>query len=112
MTEKLKNILIIKPSALGDIATVLPALAALRKGFPDAKISWLVRPEFAPLIQNHPYLDEVIIFDRKKLSNWWYNPKSFKRFSELVKTLREKKFDTVFDFQGLLRTASLGWLSG
>ena len=51
MEKNPKNILIIKPSSLGDIVLALPALSALRKGFPDAKISWLIRPEFAPLLK-------------------------------------------------------------
>ena len=63
MSNELKNILIMKPSALGDIVLALPALLALRKSFPKAKISWLVRPEFAPLLENHPSLDEQFSAD-------------------------------------------------
>ena len=70
----LKNILIIKPSSLGDIVMALPALSALRKNFPDAKISWFIRPEFAPLLKNHPHLTETILFDRKFLGQAWFNP--------------------------------------
>ncbi|MBN2312904.1 MAG: glycosyltransferase family 9 protein [Sedimentisphaerales bacterium] len=108
----LKNILITKPSSLGDIVLVLPALTALHKSFPDAKISWLVRPEFAPLLENHPHLTEIIPFDRKLLGKAWYHCGAFGALIKLVKHLRQERFDAVFDFQGLLRTASLGWLSG
>ncbi len=110
MDKTFRKILIIKPSALGDIVLALPALSALRKSFPDAKISWLVRPEYAPLIENHKYLDEVIIFDRKRLGKWWYQRESFKLLCELVAKIRSEKFDVVFDFQGLLRSALFGWL--
>ncbi|MHC4172328.1 MAG: glycosyltransferase family 9 protein [Planctomycetota bacterium] len=64
MSKSFKNILIITPSSLGDIVLALPALTALRKSFPDARISWLVRPEFAQLLENHPHLTEIIPFDR------------------------------------------------
>lgn len=111
MSDSLKNILIIKPSSLGDIVLALPALTALRKSFPDARISWLIRPEFAPLLQNHPHLDEIIIFDRKHLGKAWFHPGATRSLLYLIKRLRRAEFDAVIDFQGLFRTASLAWLS-
>ncbi|MDD5328180.1 MAG: glycosyltransferase family 9 protein [Phycisphaerae bacterium] len=107
-----KNILLIKPSALGDIVLALPALSALRKSFPKAKISWLVRPEFAPLLKNHPYLDEIIVFDRKFLGKAWYHPRAFASLVSLIYRLNRSKFDIVIDLQGLFRTAIFAWLSG
>ncbi|MBN2590829.1 MAG: lipopolysaccharide heptosyltransferase II [Sedimentisphaerales bacterium] len=101
-----------KPSALGDIVLALPALASLRKSFPNAKISWLVKPEFASLLENHPYLDEIIIFDRKHLSKALSNTKAFGSLHSLIAQLRQEKFDAIFDFQGLFRTAFMSWLSG
>lgn len=112
MSRGFKNILIIKPSSLGDIVLALPALSALRKSFPDAKISWLVRPEFAPLLENHPHLTETIPFDRRFLGKAWHNPRAFVSLLSLIRRLRRSKFDAVIDLQGLFRTASLGWLTG
>src|SRR4030042_3551163 len=112
MATKFEKILIIKPSALGDIVLALPALSALRKDFPDATISWLVRPEFAQLLENHPHLNEIIPFNRKLLGKAWYHPKAFAALIKLIRKLRHSKFDVVFDFQGLFRTACLSWLSG
>jgi len=112
MSERFKNILITKPSSLGDIVLALPALRALRLSFPEAKISWLVRPEFAPLLENHPHLDEIITFDRKLLGKAWFHPRAFGALMSLISKLRQSKFDVIFDFQGLFRTASLAWLSG
>ncbi|MFC1792494.1 glycosyltransferase family 9 protein [Planctomycetota bacterium] len=112
MPEPFKNILITKPSSLGDIVLALPALRALRMSFPEAKISWLIRPEFAQLIENHPHLDEIITFDRKLLGKAWFHPSAFGALLSLIRKLRRSKYDVVFDFQGLFRTASLAWLSG
>lgn len=112
MGESLKNILIIKPSSLGDIVLALPALAALRRSFPGAKISWLIRPEFAGLIESHPDLTDTIIFDRKLLGKAWYNLHAFASLVSLVRRLRTAGFDAVVDLQGLFRTAVLGWLTG
>ena len=112
MAADLKNILIIKPSSLGDIVLSLPALSALRRNFPDARISWFVRPEFAPILQNHPHITEIIHFDRKFLAQAWFNPRALASLVSLIRRLRRSKFDAVFDFQGLFRTASLAWLAG
>ena len=112
MPATLENILIIKPSSLGDIVLALPALTALRKAFPDAKISWLIRPDFAPLLQNHPHLNVVSIFDRKLLGKAWFHPHAFASLLSLIRRFRRSKFDAVIDLQGLFRTASLAWLTG
>jgi len=112
MSDTYKKILIIKPSALGDIVMAMPAYEAIRKSFPEAKISWLVRPEFAPLLELLPSLDEIIIFDRKLLTKWWCNYKSFTALTDLIRKLKRSKFDVVVDFQGLFRTGILTWLTG
>jgi len=112
MPECFKSILIAKPSSLGDIVLALPALRALRMSFPEAKISWLIRPEFAELIESHPHLSEIITFDRKLLGKAWFHPGAFGALMSLIWKLRRSNFDVIFDFQGLFRTASLAWLSG
>ena len=101
-----------KPSSLGDIILALPALTALHNNFPDARISWLIRPEFAPLLAHHPHLTEIIPFDRMYLGKAWFHPRALASLVSLVCRLRRSRFDAVFDFQGLFRTASLSWLSG
>lgn len=106
------KILIIKPSALGDIALTLPVLASLRASFPDAHITWFIRPEFAPLLENIPGLDDVIIFRRKHLGKWWCNPRQFAALMRLFAELRKGRFDLVIDLQGLFRTAFFAWLTG
>ena len=62
------NILIIKLSAIGDVIHTLPSLAALRQLYPDAHITWVVEEAAAILIKNHPYLDAVLISQRKRWS--------------------------------------------
>ena len=112
MPDSLKNILIIKPSSLGDIVLALPALTTLRNSFPNAKISWLIRSEFAPLLKNHPHLTETILFERNLLAKAWYKPHAFAKLWSLIQRLRNEKFDIVIDLQGLFRTAVLAMLSG
>lgn len=107
-----RNILIIKPSAMGDIAHALPAMASLRASFPQAKISWLVRPAFAPLLECVSGIDELLLFDRKLLSGWWYHPSAFGALLRFIEDLRQRHFDLVLDLQGLFRTAFFAYRSG
>jgi len=112
MSDPWTNILLIKPSSLGDIVMALPALSALRRSFPNARISWLVRPVFAPLIEGHPHFDEIILFDRRRLGKAWRHPGAFGALITLIRELRQHQFDAVVDLQGLFRSGALAWLSG
>ena len=106
-----QNILIIKPSSLGDVVHALPVLGVLRKRFPDAEITWLIRREFAPLLSCVQGLDATLLFERQLLGRW-YRPSGFAALRDLIGRLRRGHFDLALDLQGLLRTALLGWLSG
>lgn len=53
-------ILLVRTSALGDVVHALPVLAALRRGFPRARIGWAVDEDFAPLLAGHGLLDELL----------------------------------------------------
>jgi lipopolysaccharide heptosyltransferase I len=107
MSQVPKRILIIKPSSLGDIVLALPALSALHDSFPEAEISWLVHSDFAPFLEGHPYLKQLILFHRRKMAHAWYSPSAFNYARQLCRELKNNDFDCVFDFQGLLRTALL-----
>lgn len=106
------RILLIKPSSLGDIVHALPVLAALRRRCPDAHIAWLVSTSFAPLLDGHPLLDEVIRFDRRRFGAMWWNPAAFVAFWRFVAQIRRRRFDVVIDLQGLIRSGLIAWFSG
>ena len=48
----------------GDAVMTTPALAAVREGFPDARIVLLARPLVAELFRHHPDVDEVMVYER------------------------------------------------
>ena len=102
LTTDPQRIVLIKPSALGDIMHSLPVLSALRQRFPDAHISWLVNRGFAPLLEGHPDLNEIVPFDRGAFRNGWL--KGSLDFARFLNQLRSHRFDLVIDLQGLLRT--------
>jgi lipopolysaccharide heptosyltransferase I len=104
-----KRVLIIKPSAIGDVVHALPVLPRLRKLWPDAKLTWLITPACAALVQNHPFIDEVILFQRKRWGRGWYNPAALWDLGGFLHDLRQRNFDLVIDLQGLFRSA---WVAG
>ncbi|HEY7119525.1 MAG TPA: lipopolysaccharide heptosyltransferase I [Tepidisphaeraceae bacterium] len=103
-----QRILIIKPSAIGDVVHTLPVLSLVRRRWPAARIAWLVTPACSGLLEGHPMLDEVILFDRKRLGGMWRSPRVFGEWRRFTKGLRERRFDLVIDLQGLFRS---GWLA-
>lgn len=96
------RILVLKPSSLGDIVHTLPAVAALRAKFPAAHITWMVNPEWAPLLERNPHINETLVFPRADFRG----PAGWLRFHRWREGLKEQPApDLILDFQGLLRTA-------
>lgn len=70
-----KRILIVRPSALGDVCRTVPVLVSLRRAFGRAaQIDWLVQAQFAQAIAAHPALDGIVTFPRTQMADWWHNP--------------------------------------
>jgi hypothetical protein len=65
LNKDVRRILIVKPSSLGDIFHVFPAVARLHELFPQAKFDWLVNPTFADAVDYAPIpVERKIIFRR------------------------------------------------
>jgi len=107
-----KNILIIKPSSLGDIVRTLPILHFLRRRYPNAQISWLIRTEFADLLTFQPELDKIITFDRGHFGKMVWNPEAGRDFVCFLRRLHQMRFDIVLDMQGLFRSGFLTFATG
>lgn len=108
------NILIVKLSAIGDVIHTLPSLAALRRLYPDAHITWAVEEAAADLVRHHPYLDRVLVFRRKDWINKikagkfhvaWQDMRSF------LSELKSRRCDIVIDFHGLFKSSMIVFLS-
>jgi heptosyltransferase-1 len=111
----MKTILVIRPSAMGDIVMASPLIGALRRTFPAAHVAWLVEPHLADLLRSHPALDEVIPWPKAG----WGDLLRRRRFltlcreiSQFRKALLRKGFDLTIDAQGLLRSRVLASMSG
>jgi len=109
------NILIVKLSAIGDVIHTLPSLAALRKLYPEAHITWVVEEAAAGLVNNHPLLDAVLISRRKSWIKYLGKGEFSRPLREMrafLRELRKRPYDLVIDFHGLLKSALIVLLSG
>ena len=107
-----RNILLIKPSSLGDCLQALPVLNALRKALPEAGIMWLINSEYADLFRAHPALDGLILFARRRFSLQRLDVSLWQEVLKLSSKLRCRRFDLVIDLQGLLRSAVMSLATG
>jgi len=99
------HLLVIKPSSLGDVVHTLPAVAALRAKFPGARITWMINPEWAPLLEGNPHIDDTLIFPRAQFRGAGI----LLRFARWRAQLPGKIApDLILDFTGLLRSALVG----
>ena len=102
------KILIIKPSSLGDVVHTQPAVAAIRDANADADITWVINPEWAPLLRGNRDIDHVHIFPRGEF-------RGFGAPGRLLPWMRETRRlqpDVALDFQGLFRSALIARISG
>jgi len=107
-----QRILLIRPSALGDVCRTVPVLVSLRRRYPDAEIHWLVRAEFADAIRAHPDLTAVVPFDRRGMKlRTFFGRSGWRALRGLVDTIRDAKYDLVLDCQGLARSGFFAWVS-
>ncbi len=107
-----RRILIIKPSAVGDIVRTLPVLTALRRRWPDAHIAWLVAGHCADVLTGHPALNQVICFDRRAYASVGRDLSITQAFTRFVLDLRASRFDLVIDIQGLFRSGFFSLATG
>ncbi len=106
------KILIIRLSSLGDILHALPAFADLRASFPKARIDWLVGQKASFLLSAVGGIDEIHILDTSTLLQFPGDRSAWERLWNLIRHLRSLRYDYSIDFQALLKTAFLGFLSG
>jgi lipopolysaccharide heptosyltransferase I len=105
------SILIIRPSALGDVCRSVPLATSLRAAWPSARITWLVQDTFADAVRSHPAVDEVLLFPRSRWRRWW-SPAVAAGFVGWLRDLGRGRFDLVVDAQGLGRSGLMAWATG
>lgn len=104
--KQYKNILVNALVNLGDVVLTTSAIVLLKKAYPEAKITMLVKPVVRQAVENNPVIDEVIVLDYKAKQN------SLGKMLQMVKAIKERHFDLAISFDRKLRPALLCWLAG
>ncbi len=107
----IRKILIIKPSALGDIVHSLPFLNAIRHKFPDARIDWIAASGLHTFLEGHPMIDTLWIMDKDKWKDRSRLGQSIREIRELKNNLGSVGYDVSIDLSGLFRSGVLTWFS-
>jgi heptosyltransferase-1 len=89
------RILAVRLGAMGDIIFTLPAVASLKHSFPGWHLSWAIEPQWAPLLEENPFVDGVVPIRRDTPAG----------VLDTCRLLRGARYDFVVDFQGLIKSA-------
>jgi lipopolysaccharide heptosyltransferase I len=104
-----RRILLVKPSALGDVVHALPVAASLARRYPHARLDWLVEEEAADIVRDHPAVAETVVSKRRRWLRQLGNPReAAQAVGEAVafaRSLRAARYDAVLDLQGLFKSA-------
>jgi ADP-heptose:LPS heptosyltransferase len=92
------RLLIVLPGAIGDVVRALPLLGRLRRGLPDAYLAWVVEPPSAPVLQDHPWLDDVRVLRRRD---------GMGAIAAFVGGLRAERWDVALDLGRGVKSALL-----
>lgn len=86
----MQKILIIRFSSIGDIVLTTPLLRALKEQKPDIEIHYITKKAYAPVLENNPYIDQLILLEDK--------------LSSLFPQLKKQKYDFIVDLHNNLRS--------
>ena len=95
------EICIVMLSALGDAVHVLPVVNALKRAWPETRITWVIQPVPYQLVSDHPAIDEFVVFERKK------GPLAWQSFHNVAQLLGNRQFDLLLCLQVYLKAGIL-----
>ena len=108
MERELRNVLIVKLSAIGDVIHALPVSYAIKETFPTARITWVVEPPSFDLLSMNPCVDKIILFQKKEFKSF----RGFaKKFFPFKRELQSERYDAVLDLQGLFKSAAIAFFA-
>lgn len=104
-----RRILLVKPSALGDVVHCLPVAATLQQRYPNIRLDWLVEEEAADIVRGHPAVAQVVVSGRRRWLRQLREPRhilgTLAEIRRFAADLRRPGYDAVLDLQGLLKSA-------
>jgi len=105
MMGDVARILVRGTNWVGDALLMTPALAAVRRTFPKAHLSLLVRPWVADLFRGNPAVDEILLYESGGAH------RGLRGKLRLARELRRRRFDLAVLFQNAFDAALLAWLA-
>ena len=110
--NRIRKILIIKPSAFGDIVHTLPVLNALHGRFPHAQIDWVVGHGLHTFLEGHAMIHRLWVIKKDEWKKLRRLNETLTEIRELTAGLRAEKYDVALDLSGLLRSGLIAFVSG
>jgi heptosyltransferase-1 len=98
------NILLVRVSSLGDVLHNLPMVADILRAHPDAHIDWVVEEGYVSLVRLNPHVRKIIPFALRRWRKSLGSKATRAEIAAFFRTVREQRYDYVFDTQGLLKT--------
>ncbi|MEJ7805023.1 MAG: lipopolysaccharide heptosyltransferase I [Telluria sp.] len=98
------NILLVRVSSLGDVLHNLPMVADILRQHPDANIDWVVEEGYVSLVRLNPHVRKIIPFALRRWRKSLGQKATRDEIGQFLTTLRQVRYDYVFDTQGLLKT--------
>jgi len=103
----MSDVLFIKTSSLGDVIHHMPALTEAHAKRPDVRFAWVVEEAFAPLVQLHPLVAEVIPVAARNWRRAPWQGSTWQEIGRFVRRLRSRRYHAVIDTQGLFLKSAL-----
>jgi heptosyltransferase-2 len=100
----MERVLIIQTAFIGDVILSTVLIENLKKQYPQARIDFLVKKGNEALLDQHPLLHEVLVWDKR-------NGK-YKNLVKLLTHIRKQRYDLVVNVQRFAATGLLAAFSG
>ncbi len=107
-----QKILVIRYRFIGDTILTVPFIRNLKELYPDSSIDILVGPQSGQVLENCPYINELIIFDTTRFHKYDSSNEKTKSFFYYLNIIKQKKYDMVFCLKRSLGAKLLSFLSG
>lgn len=106
MPQIFQNILVTCMVNLGDVVLSTGCAQLLKELYPGARVTYMVKNSIGPILENHPYIDEVIMPDYQA------KKKSFRQMLALISAVRQRQFDLCVSLDRKSRPALVALLAG
>lgn len=100
----MQKMLVIQTAFIGDVVLATALVEKLHTFYPDAEIDFLLRKGNEGLLANHPFLHEVLVWNKQK--------NKYKNLWKILRKIRSKKYDTVINVQRFAATGLMTAFSG